>query len=122
MASAGCGLLSDLRGDVLAVLQRSVDLRSPGDHRRELLGALVADVLELRDPDVLDARQARPLRRPRVVDRRGGHGRQRLVGERGGRLLVLRALVGRLAQISCGGAAIPPGTRWPGCVTYEAQR
>ena len=41
-------LPADLRCDVLAVAQRGVDRRPSGDHRRELLGALVADVLELR--------------------------------------------------------------------------
>src|ERR687895_2174367 len=46
--------------DVLAVLERRIDRRPTGDHRGELLGALVADVLELRDADVLNPRDARP--------------------------------------------------------------
>src|SRR5919106_4691474 len=58
----------DLGCDVLAVLERRVDRRPPGDHRGELLGALITHVLELRDADVLDARDARPGRRAGVVD------------------------------------------------------
>src|SRR5215217_1321218 len=86
------------RGDLLAVGERSVDVRPAGDHRGELLRALVPDVLELRDPHVLHARIARPLRRARVVDRCRGHRLQRRLGERLGRLLVLRDLVGGLAR------------------------
>src|SRR3954469_24327340 len=48
--------LGCLGRDVLAVLQRGVDRRPSRDHRRELLGALVAHVLELRDAHVLHAR------------------------------------------------------------------
>src|SRR2546423_14010374 len=64
--AAGC-----LRCDVLAVLQRRVDRRPSGDHGGELLGALVSDVLELRDADVLHAGQPGALCRAGVVDRRG---------------------------------------------------
>src|SRR5687767_2669764 len=53
------------RSDLLAGLQGRVDRRPLGDHGRELLGALVADVLELGDSDELHARQAWTRRRPR---------------------------------------------------------
>src|SRR4051812_42588360 len=49
--------LGGLGGDALAVLERRVDRSPSGDHGGELLRASVADVLELRDADVLDARQ-----------------------------------------------------------------
>src|SRR3954471_21857524 len=63
-----------LRRHVLAVLDRRVDRAATRDHRRELLRALITDVLELRNADVLDSRQARPLGRARVVDGRVGDG------------------------------------------------
>ena len=69
--------------DALAVLERGIDWRPPGDHRGELLGALVADVLELRDADILDPRKARPLascrgcRSARPRSRRAWAGRTR---------------------------------------------
>src|SRR5919106_2385246 len=83
-------------GDALTVVDRCVDVRAPGDHRRELLSALVADVLELRDADVLDTGKTGARRRARVVDRRGGDRVERRLGERSSRLLVLRDLIGRL--------------------------
>ena len=49
-------LLDRLRGDLLALAERAADTRRPGDHAREELGALVADILELRDADVLHTR------------------------------------------------------------------
>src|ERR1700750_2196881 len=88
--------LGGLGGDALAVLDRSVDRRPPGDHRGELLGASVADILELRDADVLDAREPRSLGGAGVADRGGRDRVERRLGERLGRLLVLRDLVGRL--------------------------
>src|SRR5439155_18040942 len=45
-----------LRRDLLALAERAVQLRRAGDHAREELGAAVADVLELRDADVLHTR------------------------------------------------------------------
>ena len=45
-----------LRRDALALAERVGVLRRSGDHAREELGAPVADVLELRDADVLHAR------------------------------------------------------------------
>src|SRR5215210_9398922 len=62
MASGTRGVLvGRRRGDLLAVREGRVDRRPSGDHRGELLRALVSDVLELRDPDVLHARIAGPL-------------------------------------------------------------
>src|SRR6478752_8891544 len=58
-----------LRCDVLALLECVGVLRRAGDHAREELSAAVADVLELRHPDVLHAGQAWALRRARIVDR-----------------------------------------------------
>src|SRR5579859_2973899 len=46
-------LLDRLRGDVLALAQCVSVLRRARDHAREELGTAVADVLELRDADVL---------------------------------------------------------------------
>src|SRR5918992_3231570 len=85
-------------GDVLAVLERRVDRGPPGDHRGELLGALVADVLELRDADVLDTRDTGTRRGAGIVDRRGRDRVERGLGERGGGLLVLGYVVRRLAR------------------------
>src|ERR671910_781876 len=67
------GSTSDLRGDVLARHHRRVDVGPPGDDAGELLGAAVADVLELRDPHILDTGHARPRGRAGVVDRSGLH-------------------------------------------------
>src|SRR5262249_27001253 len=50
------GLLDRLRCDLLALTQRLCVLHGTGDHSREELRTAVADVLELRDPDVLHAR------------------------------------------------------------------
>src|SRR5919198_5978381 len=55
------GLLDRLCRDFLALTERGRVLHRTGDHRREQLRAAVADVLELRDPDVLYAGQARSL-------------------------------------------------------------
>ena len=52
---ASAPLPRDLRGDLLAVADRIVDLDAASDHAGELLGAAVADVLELRHADVLNA-------------------------------------------------------------------
>src|SRR3982751_3871791 len=49
-------LLDRLRCDALTLTQRVGVLHRAGDHAREELGAAVADVLELRDADVLHAR------------------------------------------------------------------
>src|SRR4051794_13244136 len=49
-------LLDRARGDLLALTERGCVLRRAGDHAREELGAPVADVLELRDADVLHTR------------------------------------------------------------------
>src|SRR6478752_6834273 len=46
-------LLDRARGDLLALTQRTRVLRRACDHAREELRAPVADVLELRDADVL---------------------------------------------------------------------
>src|SRR4051794_13637939 len=46
--------LGGLGRDVLTVPERRVDRAATGYHRRELLGALVAHVLELRDAYVLN--------------------------------------------------------------------
>src|SRR5919198_1439313 len=50
------GLLDRLCCDSLALTERGRVLQRAGDHRREQLCAAVADVLELRDADVLYAR------------------------------------------------------------------
>ena len=50
------GLLDRVRRDLLALAERVGVLRRSGDHAREQLGAPVADILELRDADVLHAR------------------------------------------------------------------
>src|SRR5580765_3248900 len=91
-------LLDRLRRDALALAQRVGVLRRAGDHAREELGAPVADILELRDADVLHTRYARTLRRAGIVDRSSLHRVKGLRGEGGGRLLVLRDLVGREAR------------------------
>src|SRR6266545_4813223 len=44
------------RRDFLALTQRRAALRRPGDHAREELGAPIADVLELRNADILHTR------------------------------------------------------------------
>src|SRR6266511_1531448 len=44
------------RGDFLALAERRAALRRPGDHAREELGAPIADVLELRNADILHTR------------------------------------------------------------------
>src|SRR5438128_604088 len=62
-AVANSVLLDRPRGDLLALTDRCSVLRRTGDHAREELRAPVADVLELRDPDVLHTRQARTLAR-----------------------------------------------------------
>src|SRR6266480_7679308 len=49
-------LLDRLRRDALTLAQRVAGLRRAGDHAREELGTAIADVLELRDADVLHAR------------------------------------------------------------------
>src|SRR3954470_9759215 len=49
-------LLDRLGRDVLTLTQCSGVLHRAGDHAREKLGAAVADVLELRDADVLHTR------------------------------------------------------------------
>src|SRR5882724_6949829 len=49
-------LLDRLRGDLLTLRERTADARRAGDHAREQLRTLVADILELRDADVLHAR------------------------------------------------------------------
>src|SRR3979411_993961 len=49
-------LLDRLRRDLLALTERVRVLRRAGDHTREELGAPVADILELRDTDVLHTR------------------------------------------------------------------
>jgi hypothetical protein len=61
------GIADRRGGDVLAVRERRID-RCTADHGRELLSALVADALELRDADVLNAWDAGPFARTRVVD------------------------------------------------------
>src|SRR3954467_3700363 len=48
--------LDRARRDLLALAERRRVLRRAGDHAREQLRAAVADVLELRDADVLHAR------------------------------------------------------------------
>src|SRR6266480_7616003 len=49
-------LLDCARRDLLALAERRRVLRRTGDHAREELGAPVADILELRDADVLHTR------------------------------------------------------------------
>src|SRR6266849_2848086 len=49
-------LLDRACGDLLALAERSRVLRRACDHAREELGAPVADILELRDTDVLHTR------------------------------------------------------------------
>src|SRR2546430_10229663 len=49
-------LFDRARGDLLALAQCGGVLRRAGDHAREELGAPVADILELRDADVLHTR------------------------------------------------------------------
>src|SRR6266540_4027081 len=44
------------RRDFLTLAERSVNVRRAGDHAREELGAPSADILELRDADVLHTR------------------------------------------------------------------
>src|SRR3954471_20767534 len=63
----GASLRRRLRRDGLAVLDGRVDRAPAGYHRRELLGALVAHVLELGNPDILHPRQTGTLRGARVV-------------------------------------------------------
>src|SRR5471030_2076438 len=48
--------LDRLGGDLLALAQRTRVLERACDHRREELGAPIADILELRDADVLHTR------------------------------------------------------------------
>src|SRR5215216_7305920 len=94
-AVAAMLLLDRARGDLLALAERRARLRRAGDHAREELGAPVADVLELRNADVLHTREARTLGGAGIVDRRSLHRVQGLAGEGGGRLPVLRDLVRR---------------------------
>src|SRR5919198_5644498 len=89
------GLLDRLCCYLLALTERGRVLHRAGDHRREELRAAVADVLELRDADVLYARQPRSLRRARIVDRRRLHRRESDRSERLRGRLVLRDPVGR---------------------------
>src|SRR5207253_3908210 len=49
-------LLDRARCDLLALAERGRVLHRTGDHAREELGAPVADILELRDADVLHTR------------------------------------------------------------------
>src|SRR5712691_225628 len=49
-------LLDRSRRDLLTLADRGRVLRRTGDHAREELGAAVADILELRDADVLHTR------------------------------------------------------------------
>src|ERR1700756_219426 len=59
------GLLERLRCDLLALADRVRVLHRACDDGREQLRAAVTDILELRDPDVLNPRQPRSLRRAR---------------------------------------------------------
>src|SRR5215208_3364476 len=95
VAVTTASLLDRARRDLLALAERRARLRRAGDHAREELGAPVADVLELRNADVLHTREARTLGGAGVVDRRSLHRVQGLAGEGGGRLPVLRDLVRR---------------------------
>src|SRR6267378_7875792 len=54
-------LLDRGRRDLLALAERGGVLRRARDHAREELGASVADILELRDADVLHTRETRTL-------------------------------------------------------------
>src|SRR6185312_8864533 len=65
-AAVTADLLDRRSGDLLALGERVTVARGSGDHARKELCALVAHILELRDADVLHARQARALGRPRV--------------------------------------------------------
>src|SRR5206468_2669042 len=61
VASAAAVVMTELlldrsRSDLLALAERGRVLHRPGDHAREELGASVADILELRDADVLHTR------------------------------------------------------------------
>src|SRR6266536_1700954 len=49
-------LLDRSRRDLLTLAERGRVLRRTGDHAREELGAPIADILELRDADVLHTR------------------------------------------------------------------
>src|SRR5438874_11390473 len=49
-------LLDRSRSDLLTLAERGRVLHRTGDHAREELGAAVADILELRDADVLHTR------------------------------------------------------------------
>src|SRR5258706_10588926 len=102
-------LLDRLGGDLLALRERAADTCRSGDHAREQLGALVADVLELGYADVLHAGQARALGRARVADRGSLHGGQGLGCEGGGGLLLLRDRVGRGARAPRDRGPAPPG-------------
>src|SRR5919204_4116590 len=87
--------LDRLCRDLLALTERGRVLHRTGDHRREQLRAAVADVLELRDADVLYARQAWSLGRAGILDRCGLHRCERDRCECLRRLLVLRDAVRR---------------------------
>src|SRR6476619_3668617 len=63
-------LLDRVRRDLLALAERSAAVRRPSDHAREELGAPVADILELRNADILHTRKTRALRCAGIVDRR----------------------------------------------------
>src|SRR5438094_2378444 len=91
-------LLDRLRRDLLTLPQCRGVLHRAGDHAREELGTTVADILELRDADVLHTRKPGTLRRARIVDRCCLHRRQRLPGERRRGPLVLRDLISREAR------------------------
>ena len=91
-------LLLHLRGDGLAVRKGIVDARPTSNHCRELLGALVANILELRDTDVLHSRKAGTLRGTRVLDRGRVHGLQGRGTEGSCSLLVLRNPVRRCTR------------------------
>src|SRR5215203_1712519 len=108
-------LLRYCRCDLLAGLQGFVHRLLSRDRRRELLRAAVADVLELRNADVLHPWQSRSRRRARIVDRRGLHRVQRLLGERLRGLLVLRDLIGREARSRRNRRPAAWDTR-PGCL------
>src|SRR5436305_11495224 len=100
LAVASAAVTTDLaldcaRRDLLTLAECGGVLRRARDHAREELGAPVADVLELRDTDVLHTRQARTLRGARVVDRGSLHRGERLRRERRRRLLILRDPVRR---------------------------
>src|SRR3954454_19977334 len=96
-ARAPSGTTDRRGGDVLAIRLRRIDRRPAADDRRELLGALVADILELGDADVLDAWVAWAPGRAWVIDRRGLDRVECGLGERAGGGPGLRDLVGRAA-------------------------